>query len=124
MNLQGKRALITGGSSGIGLAIAEGMLAKGAHIVITGRRPDVLSNAAALLRAGGRWVDFVPADVGTEKGRETTIKFALEKLGVLDIMINNPTGVRTRRLSKTALAQPPNILQADICLPRLLTPAP
>jgi uncharacterized oxidoreductase len=42
MNLLGKRALITGGSSGIGFAIAEAMLAKGAQIVITARRPDIL----------------------------------------------------------------------------------
>src|SRR5258707_7133506 len=74
MNLQGKRALITGGSSGIGFAIAEAMLAKGARTVITGRRPDVLSRAAELLRAGGGRVAFVAADVSTEKGRETTLK--------------------------------------------------
>ena len=50
MILQGKRALITGGSSGIGLAIAEAMLAKGVKVVITGRRLDVLTEAAKQLR--------------------------------------------------------------------------
>src|SRR5258708_33452247 len=53
MNLQGKRALITGGSSGIGFAIAEAMLAKGARNVITGRRPVVLSSESELLRSCG-----------------------------------------------------------------------
>jgi uncharacterized oxidoreductase len=57
-NLQGKRVLVTGGSNGIGFAIAEAMLAKGARIVITGRRPDVLGNAAKSLRAGGGQIDF------------------------------------------------------------------
>ena len=42
MNLEGKRVLITGGSSGIGFAIAHALLAKGAKIAITGRRPAVL----------------------------------------------------------------------------------
>src|SRR5260370_31160918 len=89
MNLQGKRALITGGSSGIGFAIAEAMLAKGTQIVITGRRPDVLSTAAKRLRAGGGRVDFVVADVSTENGRETTLKFALDHIGGPDRQVNN-----------------------------------
>jgi uncharacterized oxidoreductase len=42
MNLEGKRVLITGGSSGIGFAIAHALLAKGSKIAITGRRPAVL----------------------------------------------------------------------------------
>src|SRR5260370_4428956 len=101
MNRQGKRALITGGSSGIGFAIAEAMLAKGAQIVITGRRPDVLSTAAKRLRAGGGRVDFVAADVSTEKGRETTLKFALDKLGGLDVLVNNAEIGKSTRLNSS-----------------------
>ena len=74
MILQGKRALITGGSSGIGLAIAEAMLAKGVKVAITGRRPDVLTEAAKQLRQLGRGVDTIAADVSTDQGRETTLK--------------------------------------------------
>ena len=50
MILQGKKALITGGSSGIGFAIAEAILGKSAKVAITGRRPDVLEDAAKQLR--------------------------------------------------------------------------
>jgi len=50
MNIEGKRALITGGSSGIGLALARALLAKGASVVITGRRNDILAKATAQLR--------------------------------------------------------------------------
>ena len=46
MHLKGKKVLITGGSSGIGFAIAEAMLAKGADVAITGRRQDVVMEAA------------------------------------------------------------------------------
>lgn len=66
MILQGKRALITGGSSGIGFAIADAFLAKGAKVAITGRRPDVLTEAAKQLRKGGRSVDSIAADVSTD----------------------------------------------------------
>ena len=45
MNVAGKRVLITGGSSGIGLALADALLSKGAKVVLTGRRSDALANA-------------------------------------------------------------------------------
>jgi uncharacterized oxidoreductase len=123
MNLRAKRALITGGSSGIGFAIAEAMLAKGAHIVITGRRPDILGNASERLRASGGHVDFVAADVGTEKGRETTLKFAIEKLGSLDILVNNAGGVRAGRLEDTSEAEIRTMIEVDLVAPILLTRA-
>ena len=73
MNLQGKRALITGGSSGIGYAIAEAMLGKGASVAITGRRPDVLQQAAERLRQKGR-VEYLAADVSTEDDASFSIE--------------------------------------------------
>jgi len=50
MNVAGKRVLITSGSSGIGFALARAFLAKGARIVITGRRPEALAAAVQELR--------------------------------------------------------------------------
>jgi len=94
MKLQGKRALITDGSSGIGLAIAEAMLTKGARVAVSGRRPDVLAEAIKRLRQGGDRVESITADVSSDEGRKTTIELALEKLGGLDILINNAGGVR------------------------------
>lgn len=79
MILQEKRALITGGSSGIGFAIAEAILAKGGKVAITGRRPNVLKEAAEQLRQEGSSVNSIAADVSTDKGRETTLKLALER---------------------------------------------
>src|SRR5258708_32959978 len=118
MNLLGKRALITGGSSGIGFAIAEAMLAKGAQIVITARRPDILSSAAELLREGARRVDFVAADVRTGKGREKTLKFYVQKLGGLDVLVNKACGVRAGRLEEATLYEGGLVTQV------LLTSAP
>jgi NAD(P)-dependent dehydrogenase (short-subunit alcohol dehydrogenase family) len=59
MHLKGKKVLINSGSSGIGFAIAEAALAKGADVAITGRRHDVVMEAARQLRQGGRRVEFV-----------------------------------------------------------------
>lgn len=120
MNLQGKRVLITGGSSGIGYAIAEAMLAKGVKLVITGRRADVLHQAKERLRPSGP-IDAVAADVGTEEGRKETLAFALEKLGGLDILVNNAGGVRAGRLEETSEAEIRAMIEVDLVAPILLT---
>jgi short-subunit dehydrogenase len=122
MNLQGKTVLITGGSSGIGYAIAEAMLAKGASVVITGRRPDVLQQATAKLRQFGH-VESVAADVGTEEGRKTTLAFTLKALGGLDILVNNAGGVRAGRLEDTSEAEIRAMIEVDLVAPILLTRA-
>ena len=51
MELDGRRVLITGGSSGIGFATAQAILARGARVLVTGRRPDVLGVKAKLAEA-------------------------------------------------------------------------
>jgi uncharacterized oxidoreductase len=123
MKLQGKRILITGGSSGIGLATAQAMMIKGAKIVITGRRPDVLGSATERLRALGGRVDSVVADVSTETGRSATIKGAIEKLGGLDVLVNNAGGVRAGRLEETSEAEIRAMIEVNLVAPILLTRA-
>ena len=123
MNLQGKRVLITGGSSGIGLAIARILLAKGAKVVISGRRSDVLVVASADLKTAGDQVWSIAADVGTAKGRATTLRTALEALGGLDVLINNAGGVRAGRLEATSEAEIEAMVTVDLLAPILLTRA-
>ena len=94
MNLEGKRVLITGGSSGIGLATAQAMAAAGSRVFITGRRAEVVAAAVDQLRSGGAAAEGVAADVATDSGRATTLAAGLEKLGGLDILVNNAGGVR------------------------------
>jgi uncharacterized oxidoreductase len=123
MKLQGKRALITGGSSGIGLAIAEAMLAKGATVAITGRRPEVLAQATKQLGQHGSGVESIAADVATERGRQTTLKRALDRLGGLDVLVNNAGGVRAGRLEDTTEAEIRAMIEVDLVAPILLTRA-
>lgn len=122
MNLQGKRVLITGGSSGIGYALAEAMLEKGASIAITGRRPDVLQEAAERLRQKGR-VEYVAADVSTEEGRKITLESALNALGGLDALVNNAGGVRAGRLEDTTEDEIRTMIEVDLLAPILLARA-
>jgi NAD(P)-dependent dehydrogenase (short-subunit alcohol dehydrogenase family) len=123
MKLDGKRVLITGGSSGIGLAIAHALLAKGAKVAITGRRSAVLSTAVEALRKNGGSVMGIVADVGTEEGRALTLQQALDALGGLDILVNNAGGVRAGRLEATSQKEIETMLNVDLVAPILLTRA-
>ena len=123
MNLEGKRVIITGGSSGIGLATAQAMIAVGAKVFITGRRPDILAKAVDQLRATRTEASGVAADVATNDGRATTLKAGLEKLGGLDILVNNAGGVRAGRLEDTSEAEIRAMIEVDLVAPILLTRA-
>jgi short-subunit dehydrogenase len=123
MNVSGKRVLITGGSSGIGLALAQALLAKGAKVVITGRRVNTLEKAVQALHQTGSPVYSVTADVATPEGRATTIQQALDRLGGLDILVNNAGGVRAGRLENTPEAELQAMIDVDLTAPILLTRA-
>ena len=84
MNLTDKITLVTGGSSGIGRAIAESLIAAGAKVAITGRRQTKLEDAAKAIGAHA-----IQADVSKEPDVERTYKEVLNTFGDLDILVNN-----------------------------------
>jgi 3-oxoacyl-[acyl-carrier protein] reductase len=84
MNLRNAAALITGGSSGIGRAIAQMLAASGARVAITGRDKRRLTDAAQAMK-----VLPIVADVASEADVERTYREVLKEFGELDILVNN-----------------------------------
>lgn len=89
--LDGKVAIVTGGSRGIGLAVTRGLVARGAHVVVSGRGQASLNAVAAEL---GDAVTCVAGDVAEAGVAEALVQAAVETHGGLDILINN-AGVGT-----------------------------
>jgi len=89
LGLKGKNAVITGGSVGIGLAIAEGLAAEGANVILAARGEErVEAEASRIASAYGVSATSVAADVSTAEGTSKIIRAAAD-VGGADILINN-----------------------------------
>jgi gluconate 5-dehydrogenase len=87
-DLTGRRALVTGGGSGLGFAIARGLAEAGAGVVINGRQRGRLETAAAELAREGYRVEAAPFDV-TQAAAVAAAVAALEREAPIDILVNN-----------------------------------
>ena len=88
-DLTGKTALITGGSRGLGLQMAEALGSYGAKLVISARKAEELQQAQAYLQQQDIDVEWVAADGSKDADIATLAGAAMEKLGHVDILINN-----------------------------------
>ena len=95
-NLKGKVALVTGGNGGLGLGMALGLAEAGADIAIAARNPDKTSDAIKQIEGVGVRAISVPTDVTKETEIESMVSQTLDKLGQIDILINN-SGVTMRK---------------------------
>jgi short-subunit dehydrogenase len=86
---QGKVAVVTGASSGLGRAIATALVDRGASVVLAARGADKLEAVAAELRARGGDVLAVPTDITKAEEVERLFARAREKFGRLDMLVNN-----------------------------------
>jgi gluconate 5-dehydrogenase len=92
--LDGRTALVTGGSRGLGRAMAQALAEAGADLILVGRDPDSLAAARRELAATGRTVYAVTGDVGTPEGAAEVCKWALTPGRPIDILVNNVGGRR------------------------------
>jgi NAD(P)-dependent dehydrogenase (short-subunit alcohol dehydrogenase family) len=84
-----RAALVTGGSSGIGLAIARALGEDGYRLTISSRRPEKLEAAAQQLRDDGLEVEAVPANMADEEEIRKLVEGHRERCGRLDVLVNN-----------------------------------
>jgi NAD(P)-dependent dehydrogenase (short-subunit alcohol dehydrogenase family) len=87
--MAGRAALVTGGSSGIGLAIARALGEDGYGVTLSARRPDKLEQAAAALEADGLEVQAVAANMAEEADVVALVERHRERFGRLDVLVNN-----------------------------------
>jgi NAD(P)-dependent dehydrogenase (short-subunit alcohol dehydrogenase family) len=89
LGLAGRRALVTGGSKGIGLAIARELVGEGAHVAICSRSEEEVETAAAGLRHGGTTIHAQRADVTDPDDVRDFVGRSAETLGGIDFLVNN-----------------------------------
>lgn len=88
-SLRDKNALVTGGTRGIGLAIARGFLEAGARVTICGRKPEGVEHACRELSDFGENVQGLAAHVGDPDDRERLLRAVDERFGPLGVLVNN-----------------------------------
>jgi NAD(P)-dependent dehydrogenase (short-subunit alcohol dehydrogenase family) len=88
-DLHGRTAVVTGASSGLGVAFARGLARAGADVVLTARRREMLEQTAALLAPLGTRVSVVVADLTVDEDQERLFAEAVELHGRVDILVNN-----------------------------------
>ncbi|MEV0355199.1 SDR family NAD(P)-dependent oxidoreductase [Nocardia sp. NPDC050697] len=90
LHLEGKRAIVTGGSKGIGLAVARGLAAEGVDLVLAARSAEPLAEAARTLAAeSGRRVLAVPTDTGDDEQVRALVERTVAEFGGVDILVNS-----------------------------------
>ncbi len=89
MSIQGKVIAITGASSGIGEATARELAARGATVLVGARRTDRLETLVADLRNQGATAEFLALDVTNRDSVQDFVRFATERFGKLDAIVNN-----------------------------------
>ena len=87
--LENKTAVITGGGTGIGRAIAKRFLDEGAYVILAGRRQEKLNESAKAISPQGERVETVPTDVTVEEDIENLLAVAAQRTGAVDILVNN-----------------------------------
>jgi len=112
--LAGRAALVTGATSGIGVAIATKLAELGAAVTVTGRRADLAADLARTLRASGAEALAVPGDVRDEVHAADAVRQTVEAFGNLTILVNNAGVIGAGPLDDTTTEEWDRVLDVDL----------
>lgn len=113
-DLSGRRALITGSSTGIGYALARGLAGAGAEIILNGRSTARLAEAVSRLRDEGAAVHAASFDVTSASEVETAVADIERKIGAIDILVNNAGMQRRAPLDQFSHAQWEELMKTNV----------
>ena len=102
-SVAGQNVVVTGGSRGIGRAIAEGFAARGANVLICSRTQESVETALKEMNDAGLKADGIACDVSDEQQILTTVETAISRLGHIDTLVN-VAGVNRRKRAETVTA--------------------
>ena len=122
-DLTGEVALITGGSRGLGLQIAEALGEMGAKLALTARKAEELEEAVAQLAAQGISATAFPCDLGNPKTIDPLVDHVLKHFGRLDILVNNAGATWGARTEDHPLEAWQKLLNLNLTAPFLLCQA-
>jgi gluconate 5-dehydrogenase len=113
-DLSGKRALVTGSSSGIGFALARGLAGAGAQVILNGRNEARLAEAVARLRDEGLTVDAMSFDVTSPSAVTAAIEKIEREDGPIDILVNNAGMQRRAPLDQFSHEQWQELMRTNV----------
>jgi NAD(P)-dependent dehydrogenase (short-subunit alcohol dehydrogenase family) len=99
-DMSGRVVIVTGGTRGIGLALAEGYVAAGAKVVVASRKKDACGKAAARLREMGGEALGVPTHLGDLDALARLVDRTVEQFGGIDVVVNNAANALTQPLGE------------------------
>jgi short-subunit dehydrogenase len=123
MKLQGKRILLTGAAGGIGAELARQLGARGACLALADRNAAALAELAASIEDAGGEAHIAPVDLLEAGGRETAVQLARERLGGIDLLVNNAGLQSFRAFAEEDPAMLARVVQLNLLAPMLLTRA-
>jgi len=121
--LTGKSVLITGGSRGLGLALAREFTARGARVALMARTEEALERAAKELRAGGATVHTVVGDLTLGADMERAVEETAQVFGGLDVLVNNAGLIQVGPLENMTEADFRGIMEVNAFAPLCMTRA-
>ena len=118
--LDGRVAIVTGSSRGIGRALAVGLAEVGASVVVTGRRVEATADTVSEIEAAGGTALGVDYQAGDEASIGELVGLAADRFGAIDILVNNAAILKPHRLEKVSAAELEEIHRVNVMGPVLL----